>query len=118
MTKRFSSDIKTRSYNLSLKFIRLSENFPRKISIEIITKQSIRSITSICANIVEGTYASSDKDLIKFRQYSLKSCQETKYWIRLLFDLKTISEKDYQEFIIELEEFSIILSSMILSLKK
>ena len=113
-----AKDINLRSYKLSLKFIKLTDSFPKKYSVEIICKQAVRSITSICANIVEGKYASSDKDLIRFRQYSLKSCHETKYWIKLLYDLEIINKNDYEEILNELEEFTKILTSMILNLKK
>ena len=50
----------------------------------IISKQIIRSSTSIGANINEANYASSKPDFISKMHIALKECAETEYWIRLL----------------------------------
>ena len=50
----------------------------------IISKQIIRSATSIGANINEANYASSRPDFISKLHIALKECAETEYWIRLL----------------------------------
>ena len=50
----------------------------------IISKQIIRSSTSIGANINEANYANSKPDFISKLHISLKECAETEYWLKLL----------------------------------
>ena len=58
----------------------------------IISKQIIRSATSIGANINEAGYGSSKADFIAKMHIALKECAETEYWIRLLKESEYITE--------------------------
>ena len=62
----------------------------------IISKQIVRSGTSIGANINEGNYGSSRADFIAKMQIAQKECAETEYWIRLLKLSEYIDEKEYE----------------------
>ena len=50
----------------------------------IISKQIIRSATSIGANVNEANYAVTKPDFINKLHIALKECAETEYWLRLL----------------------------------
>ena len=50
----------------------------------VLSKQVLRSGTSIGANIAEAQYAQSKDDFISKMSIALKECSETKYWVRLL----------------------------------
>ena len=50
----------------------------------ILSKQFLRSGTSIGANLAEAQYAASDSDFVNKLRISLKECAETLYWIDLL----------------------------------
>ena len=50
----------------------------------ILSKQFLRSGTSIGANLAEAQYAASDGDFVNKLRISLKECAETLYWIDLL----------------------------------
>ncbi len=65
----------------------------------VISKQLLRSITSIGANIHEAYDAESKKDFIHKLSISLKESKETDYWIRLLndTDLVTIEFEELKE---------------------
>ena len=65
----------------------------------IISKQIIRSATSIGANINEANYASSSPDFISKMHIALKECAETEYWLKLLQKADYISEKSSNELI-------------------
>jgi len=71
---------------LSLKIISLYDDLPNKKSAWIIGDQLIRSITSIGANLVEATASSSRLEFKKFNEISLKSANESKYWLGLLLN--------------------------------
>lgn len=74
--------------NQSLEFasqiIKLQKYLISEKKESIISKQIIRSSTSIGANINEANYASSKADFISKMHIALKECAETEYWIRLL----------------------------------
>ena len=65
----------------------------------IISKQIIRSATSIGANINEANYAISSSDFISKMHISLKECAETEYWIKLLLKSNYISLNLYNNLI-------------------
>ena len=50
----------------------------------VLSKQFLRSGTSIGANLAEAQYAASDSDFVNKLRISLKECSETLYWIDLL----------------------------------
>ena len=59
----------------------------------IISKQIIRSGTSIGANINEAQYGNSKADFISKLHISLKETAETEYWLRLLFQSEYLDER-------------------------
>ena len=81
-------DLKTRGYKFSLAIIGLVENLPKDMASEVMTKQVLRSATSIGANIVEAQASPTRKDFSLFLSHSLKSANETIYWLNLLNDSK------------------------------
>lgn len=60
----------------------------------IISKQIVRSATSIGANANEAVYGQSKADFIARLQISLKETAETEYWLRLLVLSEYITEKE------------------------
>ena len=72
------------SLNFSSEIIKLQKFLLEKKNETIISKQIIRSATSIGANINEANYANSKLDFISKLHIALKECAETEYWIRLL----------------------------------
>lgn len=63
----------------------------------ILSKQIVRSGSSIGANITEGTYAQSHADFIAKMSISLKEAAETCFWLELLFKTNYIDENYYNE---------------------
>ena len=78
----------------------------------IISKQLLRSATSIGANVTESTAAQSKKDFISKLSISSKEARETKYWL-LLLDKSKLVNLDYTEYINDIEEIIRILTSII-----
>ena len=62
----------------------------------VLTKQLLRSATSIGANIHESKYAQSKADFISKMKIALKECYETEYWLELLFDTNCMNEENYK----------------------
>ena len=89
-----------KSLKFASKIIKLQYYLSKTKKESIISKQIIRSATSIGANINEANYGSSKSDFIAKMHIALKECAETEYWIRLL------KEADY----IENELFNILIT--------
>lgn len=74
-------------------------NFYKKFSIEkrefILSKQLLRSATSIGANLREAKNAQSDLDFIHKNAIAQKECDETIYWLELLFETNYISKDEF-----------------------
>lgn len=62
----------------------------------VLINQLLRSATSIGANLHEAQYAQSTKDFISKLEISLKECNETEYWLEILFETNCISEEKYK----------------------
>ncbi len=77
----------------------------------VLSKQLLRSGTSIGANIAESECAISDKDFLSKIYIALKECAETNYWLELLFETDYLSEKEYNSIRADCEEIRKILSS-------
>jgi len=110
-------DSKTRTYQFSLKMIKFIDNLPEDMSTKIIARQLLRAGTSIGANITEAQASPSRKDFTNFFNHSLKSANETKYWLGLLRDTNKVSMEEVNVLIREVDEIVNILGSSILTLK-
>jgi len=79
----------------------------------VLSKQLLRSGTSIGANVMEGLRAQSRKDFVSKMNIALKEANESEYWIRLLMDTGYLNKVDNQSLLIECKEICRILSSIV-----
>lgn len=114
---KFKTELKKRIYNWVLKLIKFIDSLPKTSSTQIITRQLLRSGSSVGANYIEAQAASSKKDFINFLQYSLKSANESKFWLAILMDSGKANEKEVKILLNELIEISNILGSSVLTVK-
>lgn len=115
----YRTTIIKRSYEFSLSTINLVKKTTNKdLATGIISKQLIRSVTSIGANIIEAQACATRKDFTNFIRHALKSSNETRYWIALLKDTIPEIKKDAEILLKEAQEISKILGSTIKNLIK
>lgn len=116
---KFKIDTKTRAYNFALEIIKLIKSLDqRDLSVQVISKQVLRSATSIGANIIEAQAGRTRKDFSNFFTHALKSANETKFWLGLMRDAK-LGDIQYLEALLnEATELSNILAASILTLKR
>jgi len=112
------NELQNRSYQFSLNIIRLCDTLPQKRSAWVIADQLIRSATSIGANIIEAKASSSRLEFKKFFEISLKSANETVYWLLLLKDSNLIVPSKVNALITECEELGRMLGKSVLTLKR
>ena len=78
----------------------------------ILSKQLLKSGTSIGANIAEANCAFSKKDFLAKMYIAFKECAETEYWLELLFDSGIMNEQEFQSMIDDCREIKKLLSSV------
>ena len=111
--------IRDKTYQFSLKIISCYKKLQENKREYTLSRQLLRSGTSIGANIIEAKSGSSTKDFRNFYTIALKSANETKYWLCLIRDTILINEKEnIGKLINEADELSKIIASIIINLKK
>ena len=79
----------------------------------VLSKQVLRSGTSIGANIQEALQGQSKKDFIMKMNIALKETSETKYWLRLLLATEILTEKEQKSIFGDCIELEKILTSIV-----
>lgn len=75
------------------------------------SKQLLRSGTSIGANLAEAEYAISRNDFLSKLYIALKETSETLYWLRLLYNTDYLNVKQYESIYHDAEELRKMLSA-------
>lgn len=109
--KSMANAIKEKSFDFALSIIELYKQLKEQKEF-IISKQLLRSGTSIGANVSESEAAQSKKDFIAKVSISSKEARETLYWLQLLQKSKLV-DLDYTPYIKEAEEIVRILTSIV-----
>lgn len=108
--------IKDKSFAFALTIIELY----RKLVDEkeyVISKQLLKSGTSIGANVEEAIAGQSRKDFIAKMSISSKEARETKYWLKLL-DKSELTKIDVKSYLKEIEHIVRILTSIVKTAQK
>ena len=100
------------------RIIKLNQYLIKEKKEHIISKQIIRSATSIGANANEAIYGISKADFIAKLQISLKETAETEYWLRLLVLSEYITEKEGESLLDDCLEIKKILISTLNTAKE
>ena len=105
------SIIKDKSFAFSLTIIELYKHLVEEKEY-ILSKQLLRSATSIGANIVEASAAQSKADFIAKMCVASKESRETKYWLELLKE-STLTKLNVENYLKDVEELLKILTSIV-----
>ena len=106
-----------KSLLFSARIIKLNNYLTKEKHEHIISKQIVRSATSIGANANEAVYGVSKADFISKMQISLKETAETEYWLRLLLLSEYITEDEGISLINDCLEIKRILISTLYTAK-
>lgn len=105
--------IQQKSFEFSLIIIELYKKLVAENEY-VISKQILRSATSIGANIEEALAGQSKKDFLHKMSISSKEARETRYWLKLL-DRSQIVKNDYSKQLEEIENIINILTKIVKS---
>ena len=89
------SIVKRKSMDFAKRIVQLYKYLGKEHHEYVMSKQVLRSGTSIGANIAEAIYGSSRKDFVAKLQIAQKEAAETRYWLELLNSSEYIPNKLY-----------------------
>lgn len=108
--------LKTKSFEFALNSISMYKELTNNKEF-ILSKQFLRSATSVGANVREANNSQSVADFIHKLYISLKECDESQYWLELLFASNYINKNNFEDMINISDEIKRILKSSILTSK-
>ena len=106
--------IQEKSYAFALEIIDLYRKLG-KANEYVLSKQLLRSGTSIGANVEEAQAGQSRADFISKMSIASKEARETCYWLRLLRDSNTIANSEATALLSEAESIVNILTAIVKS---
>lgn len=112
MEEKKENIIQKKSYNFALDIIALYKILSEQNKEFVLSKQLLRSGTSIGANVEEAIWWQSKKDFIMKMNISYKEARETSYWLRLLRDSR-ITDINFEVYLSECDEILKILSRIL-----
>ena len=92
------------SMNFAIRTVRFYKFLTEEKRVFIISKQLLRSGTSIGANVSEAEFAQSRADFISKMSIALKEAGETRYWIELLYKSEIIELKVYESLLCDIRQ--------------
>ena len=110
--------IKTKSFNFALRIVKLYQFLNQEKKEYVLSKQLLRSGTSVGALVREAEHAESKLDFIHKLAIAQKEANETDYWVELLFQSEYLNEIQYQSLKSDIVEINKILASIIISTKR
>lgn len=111
------SILKDKSKAFALRVIRLYKYLCEEKKEYVLSKQLLRSGTSIGANIAEAFYGQSDADFVSKLSIAQKEAGETIYWLDLLHESDFLKHNEYDSVYSDAEELIKLLTSSIKTMK-
>ena len=107
-----------KSFSFALRIVKLDQHLSENKKEFVLSKQILRSGTSIGANAKEAINGSSNKDFGNKMTIALKEAGETEYWLEILFETDYICKEQFDSLITDCRELIKILTSIINTIKK
>lgn len=110
--------VKDKSFYFAVRIVNLYKHLVEKKKEFVLSKQILRSGTSIGALVRESEQAESKADFIHKLSISLKEANETEYWLLLLHETDFITAQEFESIQKDIRELLKILTSIIKSSKQ
>ena len=105
--------IKEKSKKFAVRIVKLYQYLEDEKYEHIMSKQLMRSGTSIGANVYEAIEGQSKADFVAKLSISLKEVSETQYWLELLHETNYLSKEQYLSMVTDCSELAKLLTSII-----
>lgn len=109
--------IREKSYKFALRIIKFYKYLVYQKREYVLSKQVLRSGTSIGANVEEAIGGQTSKDFFAKISIAYKEARETRYWIRLIKDSKITEEIFLESLLNDCEEICKILGKIQVTMK-
>ena len=109
--------IESKSFGFAVRIVKLCRNLQSDNKEFVLSKQLLRSGTSIGANVAESQQAQSRADFISKLSIALKEAVETNYWLRLLYATDYLSSTEYSSVITDCKELEKLLTAILKTTK-
>jgi four helix bundle protein len=117
MTERIH-DIGIRTFEFALRIVKVCQALDRTSGVaRTLSRQLLRSGTSVGANLREARYGQSRADFITKCTIALKECHETGYWLALIVESGIMPHERLRSLMQECEEVTAILVTIVKNAK-
>ena len=106
------SIIEKKSFDFAVRIVNLYRHLTTDKKEFVLSKQLLRSGTSIGANVAEGERGQTKPDFNTKMNIALKEANETYYWLRLLHSTDYLTDKEFQSMEKDVDEIIAILVSI------
>ena len=110
--------VKDKSFDFAVRVVKLYQYLCYEKKEYILSKQMLRSGTSIGANIEEALQAQSKRDYLSKMNIALKEANETLYWIRLLYATEFLDDRQNNSISVDCNEIISLLVSIVKTTKE
>ncbi len=114
---KMENKIKEKSFSFSIRIVKLYKYLTEEKSEYILSKQLLRSGTSIGANVSESQAAQSTADFITKLHIAFKETLETKYWIELLVATDYLTKEQGDSILKDCKDVANLLASILKTTK-
>jgi four helix bundle protein len=104
--------VHAKSFAFAIRIVRLYQLLAQKKKEFVLSKQLLRSGTSIGANVEEAIGAQSKPDFLSKMSIAYKEARETSYWLRLLKDTGYLTQAEFDSIHADAEELCRIIASI------
>ena len=111
------NQIVEKSKAFAIRIIRMYQHLNKMKQEYILSKQVLRSGTSIGANVKEANSAQTRADFTAKMQIALKETSETEYWLELLMETGYITEKEGESILTDCQELLKMITAILKSTK-
>lgn len=116
--KMMGNIVEDKSFAFAIRIVKLCRYIQEQKKEFVLTKQLLRSGTSIGANVSEAQQGQSKRDFMAKMNVALKECGETKYWLRLLAATDYLSDAELQSILADCVEVEKLLTSIVKTTKQ
>ena len=110
--------IETKSFEFAVRIVNLYKHLSQEKKEFVLSKQLLRSGTSIGANVTEAEKAQTRPDFYTKMTIALKEANETHYWLRLLYRTEFLTSAEFKSIETDINEIVSILVSITKTVKE
>ena len=107
-----------KSLEFAIRVVKLYQHLKKSRAEEVMSKQMLRSGTSIGANVREAIYGYSKKDFAAKMAVALKEASETDYWLEILFRTGYITKEENESIRADCTELMKLLTAIVKKAKQ